>query len=243
MTVAPFATAMASSNTINDMWFVQERRQQNQAVRTALAGGGGGGSAPKPQLPCVQKILAARPLGYSVQTLFISTESDPEIAASFQNWFTAWRLGSDIIHCESYFPRNDDSYAVSLKREASWSKGRTYMRSWKAIENKLTESQYVRMRQLFSEYNGRAFDVRGWRWSMLCLSATCIDNTRKTMCARMTAEVYSHPDVGLLHQDDVTPSTEVTPGVLYDLLLQSGGTVVVPRVKLTRVLANTDFLS
>lgn len=174
----------------------------------------------KLNLPSVERVYqktlenAAKTL---VQTVFISLDKEPELALSWTNWLTRLRTGSPIIHCEVYFALERESYLVSLDQCAGWLPNRTMQRSWIVLDHQVTTFQRQRIRELLDEYNGQAFDTAGWRCGVLCGSTACI-GAQRTMCSRMIAEVYSHPDVRLLDPEDVEPCFTMTPPRIYELL-------------------------
>lgn len=148
-------------------------------------------------------------------TVFLSIDKDPELK-NWRNRVTAWRQGSPIIHTEVYFPKSRDSFTITADQPAQWIKDRTMQRDWIVFAHEVTPRQRDRAHELFSEHEGRHFDNFGFACGLFCMSPAFV-SSEETMCSRIVAEVYSHPDVGIISPDEIDPRV-ATPAELYDLL-------------------------
>lgn len=187
---------------------------------------------PKPQTPSTGE--------YYFLTIFVRYDDNPDLN-NWRNRITAWVTGSPIIHCETYFPIEDMTFSITTQNQAGWYSGKLFTRSWETLRHDVTKEQYEATKRLMEKYRGWRFDNRGWRWGVFCHTSACTSNYGKTMCSRLIAEVYSNPDVGLIDPDDVMPTNEATPALIYEILEKQSRGGVIPK-QIERAMAQGLFL-
>ena len=175
----------------------------------------------------------------AVYTVFVTLDeirTTLSRGAIVQNRVTALFTQSNLIHCETHFPENQRTFAITSATPAQWYTGKQFAGRSTVLVSHVTRRQYERLCDIFDEFEGCTFDR--WWWSrvswctlwhsivdVLCRRRRrrrCRRNTVVT-CAQLLAEAYTDPEVAMVTPQELRVEPFVaTPQHLYDALLRHG---------------------
>ncbi len=156
-----------------------------------------------------------------IKTLFTTTR-DPAVESNWRNSWTAWWQGSDIAHCEPYFPGTGHSFVIINGKQSALMPGRRYKGGgWTCLETVVTKKQYdIAYNTFADELSGLSFDTFGWIMTILFPFGTCMSNDRIT-CSRAVA--YCYTKVGIIRESDLPYGVDgARPPDIYNALIGLG---------------------